>query len=198
MDACTFIFVGISGGGKGTQVKLLKKFLCDQSQAENVSLLETGKYFRELAESSPDLKTKLNGGNLAPDDMANYAVTVFINEVYCENHVIFDGYPRTLKQAEYFEKVLSEFREKPVIIINYKVSEDTAISRIFERAKTENRGDNNIEAITSRIKYFKTDVEPVINYYKQHNKYHYIEVNGEKTIEESFNGIINFCMIILG
>ncbi len=195
MNACTLVFIGMSGCGKGTQVELIKKELESLFPSRKVSVLETGKYFREIAQGdkpfSASLQSSLDEGNLAPDKMANAALESFLSETPEDNHIILDGYPRTLPQVAYLADKLDE-RKGPVIIISYKVSEDTAIKRIVARAMTEKRGDSNVDAIAKRISYFKAEVEPVIDCYRNTEDYHFVEVDGEKTIPEVFEQIMDF------
>ena len=109
MQGQTFVFFGIVGSGKGTQVKLLQKYLKTKDAQEQV-YVGTGEIFRKIIESGEDnfdtraVKGILNSGRLIPDNETNKLVSKALeSELLPDKHVFFDGYPRTLAQAQFFE-----------------------------------------------------------------------------------------------
>jgi adenylate kinase len=96
--------------------------------------------------------------------------------------IIFDGFPRTVRQAEFLDKLMAE---KDLIIdalIALNVPEERLIKRLLERGKTSGRTDDNEETIKHRLDQYHSKTEPVKSYYQNQNKYH--EVNGVGSIEE--------------
>ena len=123
MQSSTFVFFGIVGSGKGTQVKLLMDFLKSKDGKECV-YIGTGDIFRKIAHSqSEDADTKrvqdiLNRGELMPDDETNKLVSEAMERELSEDkNCIFDGYPRTVSQDKFFEQKMQDYNRQSIKII---------------------------------------------------------------------------------
>lgn len=179
------VLFGPPGAGKGTQSENIIK---------NYSLIHisTGDLFRKNMGENTDLgkeaKSYIDAGNLVPD-----AVVIGMVEDKIENHLdangfIFDGFPRTVNQAEALDKMLEEHNLSISGMISLEVPEDELKSRIKERAKTSGRvDDQDEEKINNRIAVYNNETAPVAEYYKSQNKFS--AVNGVGSIEDIFKDI---------
>jgi adenylate kinase len=179
------ILFGPPGAGKGTQsAKIIDKY--------TLTHIATGDLFRKhLKEGTPlgklaqDYMTK---GNLVPDKVVIDMVDDKIKSSGNIEGIIFDGFPRTIPQAEALDQLLEE-KETPIkVLIELVVPEDELRKRLADRALKENRPDDaKPEVIENRIKVYKAETVVVADYYKKHNKY--ASVIGVGEIEDIFKNI---------
>jgi adenylate kinase len=101
--------------------------------------------------------------------------------------VIFDGFPRTIPQAEALEKILAKRNMDITALIDLQVDEAELVKRLLERGKISGRSDDNAETIQSRLKVYHAQTAPLAEYYQQKGKR--IEIKGVGTIEEIFDRI---------
>jgi len=179
-----FIFIGKSGSGKGTQAELLIKRLKEKNPGKEVVTFGAGRYFREFAAGdgySRDLIRKyLEKGALVPDFLTVYFWSkFFIEELKGGEDVVMDGSPRKLMEAQILDGVF-EFYGGHAYIFNVYVSDDWARARLLGRG----REDDKEEEIRNRLSWFETEVSPTIEFYKNHPKHTFFDINGEQTIEE--------------
>ena len=185
MKLKTFIFMGRSGCGKGTQVELLEKDLADNDPNTPVLSLETGARFREFLKGDT-LTNKLareisEAGGLQPAFLAiNMWSLELINKFKGNEHLIVDGTPRKLREAHVLEDALEFYKREEVYIVYLNVTREWSKERLLKRG----RADDNIEEIEKRLDWFESDVKPAIEYYKDNSKYKFIDVNGERSIGE--------------
>ncbi len=183
------VIFGPPGAGKGTQSKfIVKKF--------NLYQLSTGDLLRDEINNKTKLGAEIssiiNSGELVSDKIVNNLIEKFVSNDIYKNKIIFDGYPRTLTQAENLDDLLKRYNQKIDIVLKLSVSLDTVKKRILERQNQENRADDNEEVAIKRYKTYDKSSEPVINYYKQSNLLKV--VNGEAGISEisiEISGLIN-------
>ncbi len=176
------ILFGPPGSGKGTQAaKLVEKY--------DLLHISTGDLFRyEMGNDTPlGLKAKsyIEKGDLVPDEVT---IGMLRNKVEANPDVkgyIFDGFPRTIAQAEALDKLLAEKGQSISGLIMLDVPEEEIVKRILERGKTSGRADDNDEeTIRKRIAVYQEETAPVYDYYKQHDRA--FKLNGLGTIEEIF------------
>lgn len=179
------ILFGPPGAGKGTQsTKLIEKY--------NLTHISTGDLFRKhLKEGTPLGKLAqeyMNKGNLVPDQVVIDMVDDKIKSEGQSGGIIFDGFPRTIPQAEALDKLL-ESKNAPIkLLVELVVDEAELRKRLADRALKENRPDDaRPEVIENRIKVYKAETAAVADYYKKFNKYAAVIGIGE--IEDIFSNI---------
>lgn len=173
------VLVGIQGAGKSTQGNLL-------SEKYNIPYLSSGHVFREMAKEKTPLgrflKETLNAGYLIPDDKTVDIVMEYLQKPEYKHGFILDGFPRTVPQAEAFQK----FTKGEEITILIDVSDKEALWRISGRVS--DREDETLQAIRKRIDLFHEKTSKVLDYYAEHK--HLAVVDGEKNVQEVFNQIV--------
>ena len=136
MQPQTFVFIGQSGCGKGTQVDLLKKVLTEKDQSRKIVVFETGIKFREIFKgdnySSKVAREIYERGGLQPDFLAvrNWSNMLF-DDTEGHEHIFFDGICRRLSEAEMFTTAM-EFYERQATIIFVNVSNKWAKKRLMD------------------------------------------------------------------
>lgn len=191
MQPQTFVFFGIAGSGKGTQVKLLVEFLKDKKSQDTV-YAGTGDGFRQLINSGSYtanlIKEIMSRGELIPDFLAN---TTFINVLNSslspEKNLITDGYPRTVNQSVLFQEIMHFFKRDNIKIIYLKLSQEESVKRNLLRG----RHDDNEETLKKRFEEDMNKVIPAMEYFKNKEGYEIYTINGEQTVEEVFKDIIS-------
>jgi adenylate kinase len=179
------ILFGPPGAGKGTQsAKIIDKY--------SLTHIATGDLFRKhLKEGTPLGKLAqdyMSKGNLVPDKVVIDMVDDKINSSGKISGIIFDGFPRTIPQAEALDTLLNSKNAPIKVLIELVVPEDELRLRLADRAAKENRPDDaKPEVIENRIKVYKSETAAVADYYKKHNKY--ASVIGVGEIENIFDNI---------
>jgi adenylate kinase len=183
------IILGPPGAGKGTQSSMIKD-LFDFVQ------FSTGDILREAvdAKTSIGLKVKdiITKGDLVADELILEIISQKIASNKNEKGIIFDGFPRTILQADEFLKVLSFYEMKLDLVIELAVDENVLLSRIETRA-AENSGnvrdDDNKDALKKRLSVYRKQTSPLIDYYKKHSDF--FSVDGMMEINKVSENIIS-------
>lgn len=179
------VLFGPPGSGKGTQaIKLSEKY--------DILHISTGDIFRAAIKNQTELGLKAKAysekGNLVPDK-----ITIgLMNEVIEKNKnvkgIIFDGYPRSVLQAESLDEVLTKNNISVSKMILLDVSEEELISRLVNRGKdSERKDDQDANIIKNRISVYNKTTLPVAKHYENQDKLAHIK--GEGTIIEIFERI---------
>lgn len=183
------ILFGPPGAGKGTQsAKLIDKY--------SLTHISTGDLFRKhLKEGTPLGKLAqdyMSKGNLVPDQVVIDMVDDKIKTSGKISGIIFDGFPRTIPQAQALDRLL-ESKNAPIkVLVELVVPEDELKARLADRASKENRPDDaKPEVIANRISVYKSETVAVADYYKKNNKY--ASVIGVGEIDDVFK---NLCVEI--
>ncbi len=177
-----YVMFGPPGAGKGTHAAAIR-------EKYNLCHLSTGELLRAEIAAGTELglhaKSLIDKGMLVPDEVVEKMIASKFDSVKNVNGFILDGFPRTLKQAEDLDKILTERNSAVDAVISLMISDDTVKKRIAHRASIEGRADDaSEETINNRIKTYHAQTEPLIEYYKKQGKYH--EVAGDApTIEEN-------------
>lgn len=188
----TFIFIGRSGCGKGTQAELLQQKLRERNPETPIFYLETGGRFREYIQSetySSNLsKEVMEKGGLQPEFLAvwNWS-SLFVEKMRGDEHLVLDGTPRKLDEAEVLDSAMRFYkREKPFVVF-LDVSKEFSIARFKDRGRAD---DKSLQAIEERMKWYEEHVVAAVRYYWQNDNYKLLHINGEQTIEEVHAEII--------
>jgi len=192
MSLKTFIIIGRSGSGKGTQASLLQEYIKKQSPESDILYVESGDKFREFLKgdtySSALSKEAYMTDKLQPSFLSIWVWTDFLIKSLSQNqHLIFDGSPRKLNEALVLNEALGFYGRKNVSVIFINVSRDWAT----ERLKDRKRLDDGDDSIKKRLDWFDKDVMPAIDFYKNNSQYNFLEINGEQSIEEVHNEIVS-------
>jgi adenylate kinase len=200
------IFLGAPGAGKGTQAATV-------AQELKMAHIATGDLFRQAQEQGTDLaikaKSYMEKGMLVPDEITIQMVLERISVPDCEGGVIFDGFPRNLKQAEALDKALAEQGKAVDKVIYIKVSEEELLERLSGRwicrqcqtpyhavnsppkvwgkcdkcgGELYQRPDDTVETVKKRLVVYFTETASLIDYYTRAGKL--IEVDGEGSVDE--------------
>ena len=175
------ILCGAPGSGKGTQSAFI-------AQKYGLQHLSTGDVLRaEIAKGSElgkQIDALIAKGNLVPDEMINGVIENYIASLPedCKG-TIFDGYPRTVAQAEALTEMLKKYGMEG-LMIDLMVDEQLLIQRLIERGKVSGRADDNLNTIRHRIAVYHNQTEPIAHYYLHHGNY--FAVNGNHTMADVF------------
>jgi len=190
MQAKTFVFFGIVGSGKGTQAKLLGEYLKTHDGRDTV-YVSTGNEYRKIIESDTQtaqaVKVILDKGGLLPDFLTNaISVNVLVQSISPEKHIITDGYPRTIAQAECLEQTLEFYDRGPINVIYIELGKEEAVKRM----KLRGRHDDTEEGIAKRFQEYVNNVIPSMNHLETKEKHTLHKINGEQGIEAVHADII--------
>lgn len=176
------ILFGAPGAGKGTQAKLLQ-------DKYSIPHLSTGDIFRSAIKNETPLGVKvkaiLDEGKLVPDDIVVGLVADELKKPKYENGFILDGFPRTVPQAEAFDKIAEDQDKAIDAFVVLTVPENELVSRILSRG--QGRADDTEEKIKTRLEVYHNETKPVQNYYD--SKGLVKEIDGIGTIDEIFERI---------
>ncbi|MFT4733388.1 MAG: adenylate kinase [Marivirga sp.] len=179
------ILFGPPGAGKGTQSeKIINKY--------KLTHIATGDLFRKHLGEGTELgklaQQYMDEGNLVPDQVVIGMVDEKLKEGAGSHGFIFDGFPRTVPQAEALETLLKQKGQAIAGMIALDVPEEELKARIKERGKTSGRTDDqNEKKIENRIKVYLDETLPVANYFGLKNKF--VKIEGVGTIEGIFENI---------
>jgi adenylate kinase len=179
-----FIIFGPPGSGKGTQsAKIAEKY--------NLAHISTGDIFRKNIKEKTELglkvKSIIDKGDLVPDELLIDILDDAIKGYSGVNGFIFDGFPRTIQQAIDFEELLKNENQKVSLVLALDVADEEIINRLLIRAKEQGRVDDTREVIENRLQVYLSQTMPLIEYYKNQNKFE--SINGIGTIDKIFNSI---------
>ncbi len=206
------IFLGAPGSGKGTQAANVSREL-------GLVHIASGDLFRQAIERGNELGLKIKAymekGMLVADELAIQVVLELVSAPDCHNGVIFDGFPRNLKQVEALDKALAQRNEAIDSVIYIKVSTEELIRRLSGRwicsscqtpyhsrsspprvqnkcdrcgGELTKRPDDTAETVKKRLMVYFTETTPLIDYYARRGKL--LEVAGEGSIAEVGSRII--------
>ena len=175
-----FVLFGKPGSGKGTQAEHL-------SEKYKLYHISTGDLFRKNISQNTNLgllaQSYMDKGELVPDEVTIKMLENEIKENPQSKGFLFDGFPRTIAQAESLDKFLKSIDMQINATIALDVDEEELISRIIDRGKTSNRSDDqDIEKIQNRFNEYNMKTSTLSKYYKDQKKF--FEVDGSGTIDE--------------
>jgi adenylate kinase len=179
------VMFGPPGAGKGTQAALLV-------EKYGLAHLSTGEMLREeIKRGTPlgeEVKQLMANGHLVSDEIVFELLRGRLDESKTSKGFIFDGFPRTTKQAEMLDRVMVDHDMKINLTILLLLDDSTIIKRILHRAEIEGRADDaDVNIVHTRIKNYNEQTAVVIDYYKAQNKLH--AVDSERTPHDTFTHI---------
>ncbi len=179
MTATRLLLLGPPGSGKGTQAELLVRRL-------GIPQIATGDMLRAAVRAETDVGRKARGfmdrGELVPDEVVIGVAEERLRKPDAAKGFILDGFPRTPAQAEALDEMLSRSGVELERCIALRVDEDELVSRLLRRAELENRSDDNEETIRTRMRVYREQTRPLVEYYSQRGVLQ--EVEGEGDIDD--------------
>jgi adenylate kinase len=179
------ILFGPPGSGKGTQSeKIVEQF--------GLIHLSTGNLLRqEIADKTPlglEAKNIMEKGQLVPDEVVIGMIDSCLEKHTDAKGFLFDGFPRTVAQAEALDKLLSFKKTSINKVLALEVNEDELITRLLKRGETSGRSDDTDEkVIRERFSVYKRDTSPVAEHYKHQHKFDVIK--GVGSVNEIFDAL---------
>jgi adenylate kinase len=164
------ILFGPPGAGKGTQAKILQ-------QDWGLPQLSTGDMLRAAIAAGTELGKKskaiMDRGDLVPDDVVIGIIAERLDTPDCAKGAVFDGFPRTIAQAEALDKMLASRGSKIDAVIELKVDDEAMVGRMENRVK-ENpasaRPDDNPETLKNRLSVYHKNTAPLLDFYRRQGK----------------------------
>lgn len=191
-NALTVIFIGPQGSGKGTQIEKLDTVLIERDPVRRVVDIQTGRRFRALAARSETFAEKkvaatLDSGMLQPDFLTHILWgEAMLDQLDPKSHLLVDGFPRTVTQAHVLEDALAFFERNNVHIINLDTPEEVVRARMSSRA----RADDTTESIEERLRWYREDTLPVLDFYRVRPDTRVHDIDGTVTVEEVHEAIL--------
>ena len=184
------VIFGAPGSGKGTQSdKLIEKY--------RLFHISTGDVLRDNIKRGTELgaiaKDYIDKGQLIPDDLmvSILADVLDANREQARVGVIFDGFPRTIAQAQALDAMLAERSTGVTAVVGLEVPEEELVQRILLRGKLSGRADDNLETVKNRLDVYHNQTAPLRDYYQKQGLYRAIE--GLGAIDDIFGRI---CAVI--
>jgi adenylate kinase len=167
--------LGPPGAGKGTQAQKLSEKL-------GIPQISTGELFRSNIENGTKLgleaKRYLDAGDLVPSELTNQLVDDRLSDPDAANGFILDGFPRSLQQAKALHEMLERRGTDIDAVLEFRVSED----ELLQRLKSRGRADDTDEVILNRMKVYRDETAPLLDYYRDQLK----TVDAIGTMDEVF------------
>ena len=175
------VIFGAPGSGKGTQSeRIVEKY--------GINHISTGDVLRAEIKNGTELgktaKGYIDQGQLIPDQLMIDILASVFDSFKDSKGVIFDGFPRTIAQAEALKKMLAERGQDVSVMVDLDVPEEELMVRLIKRGKDSGRADDNEETIKKRLHVYHSQTAPLIDWYKNEKKYQHI--NGLGTMEGIF------------
>ena len=173
------ILFGPPGAGKGTQAIYLVKKL-------NSFQVSTGDMLRDEIQNDTEIGKKIindmNDGKFVNDEIVNELIKKAIFDPQKKDNLIFDGYPRSINQAENLDNLLKDSHQKIDFIFFLNVNKDTIIKRIEKRKILEKRSDDDSSTLIKRYETYMETTKPVLDFYSKNTNFY--EIDGDLEINE--------------
>jgi adenylate kinase len=178
------ILFGPPGSGKGTQSsRIAEKF--------NLVHISTGDIFRREIKNASALGLRVQSiiekGELVPDELLVDILRSAMKQSGSTDGFVFDGFPRTIRQAEDLDKLLLETGERVSKVLALEVDEEEIVTRLLKRAQMEGRKDDTEEVIRNRMNVYHSQTHPLMEFYSRQGKFS--SLRGVGSIDEIFADI---------
>lgn len=182
------VIFGPPGSGKGTQsTKIAEKY--------NLAHISTGDIFRSEIKNKTELGLRVKGiiekGELVPDELLCALLENAMEKLEGKAGFIFDGYPRTCQQAKDLDVMLDKHHDCVSLVLALDVNEEEIVQRLLKRAQEQGRKDDTEDVIRNRMKVYREQTTPLIEYYTRQDKF--TAIHGVGSIDDIFN---NICELI--
>ncbi|MEI6266926.1 MAG: nucleoside monophosphate kinase [bacterium] len=188
------IVIGPPGSGKDTQIEEMKKYL-------EFEMISGGDIARSLSSTNPSIKAIIDSGGLINDDLVINETDKMLATISGDKGIVFDGFPRTLHQAEKMYEILSHHSRNLDAVIYIQLEEDKIVERLSRRkvcslckknipvgamkcihcsGRPVVRDDDSLATIIKRVQTFLESTLPLVNYFT--NKGILININGDQSI----------------
>ena len=186
MKMLNIVIFGAPGSGKGTQSeRIVEKYGLDH--------ISTGDVLRAEIAAGTELgmtaKALIDNGQLIPDELMISILASKLDKLAGGKGVIFDGFPRTIAQAEALKVLLNERGQDVTAMIELDVPEDELMDRLLKRGQLSGRADDNEETIKKRLVVYNEQTSPLKEWYKNDGKHCYI--NGLGELDRIFADIVS-------
>lgn len=172
------VIFGAPGSGKGTQSeRLIKEY--------GLHHISTGEVLRDHIARGTELGQIADGyiskGQLIPDELMIRVLASVLDEnpEKTAAGVIFDGFPRTIPQAEALSKMLEERGTELHAVVGLEVPEEELVKRMLKRGQESGRADDNLDTIVRRLKVYHEQTSPLRDFYKKEGSYHPVDGTGD-------------------
>jgi adenylate kinase len=175
------VLFGPPGAGKGTQAKVLV-------ESRGLPQLSTGEMLRAAVKAGTPLGEKVDAlltkGELVPDDIVIGIIAQRYDQPDCANGAVFDGFPRTIAQAEALDAMLAARGRKIDIVLQLKVNDKVLLDRVEQRIKEGGilRSDDTPETLRHRLGVYYKNTAPLLEYYGKQGKI--VTIDGMASIAE--------------
>jgi adenylate kinase family enzyme len=192
MTPQTFIFIGRSGCGKGTQSQLIQEYLKKNDPEHEILYIQSGAEFREFIKGdsiTQKLSKKIyDTGEFQPEFLAIHMWTnILINKYKGNEHMIMDGMPRKYHEAGVLDSIWNFYSIQKPHVIYMDISKEESKKRLLARKRFD-----DIEAeIDNRLAWFEAEVIPTLDFFKNNPDYDYQVVNGEQDVNKVFADILS-------
>lgn len=187
------VIFGAPGSGKGTQSEILIR-------NRGLFHISTGDVLRDNIRRGTELgataKAYIEQGQLIPDELmvSILADVLDANREAAAQGVIFDGFPRTIAQAEALEDMLGERGTSVTLVLGLEVPEEELINRILERGRLTGRSDDNLETVKKRLDVYHNQTSPLKDFYNERGLYRAIEgMGGIEAVAKRIDNELNHC-----
>ncbi len=179
------VIFGAPGSGKGTQSeKLIDRY--------GLTHISTGEVLRKEIAAGTQLgqvaDSFISKGHLIPDELMIQILATEVDRLLpASKGFIFDGFPRTINQAEELSRMLEERGEKLHTVIGLEVPDEELTARLVNRGKTSGRADDNPQTISNRLKVYHSTTSPLRDFYIKDGKY--TSIHGLGSVDDIFSRI---------